>query len=215
MEVGSPGNKTPCMTFEPTRVMTSSEPHNPLITKGKAPKRSQALDHLRTLPACDTLQSLVDLAFQGVDLTRFVFPPQLLSSMREFFRYMGWEIPSVDSDWVKGRSPAFLLFWRTLVPLVRRLSWRQEAAFAEWVPEAGTVTADASQGVTVNTVSARAEQGAGASTVAASTEQGLERIDPVPRDLDEYPSSAVTITDEEQMDQGEESLSVDGVSQSC
>ncbi|GFO13755.1 nucleosome-remodeling factor subunit nurf301 [Plakobranchus ocellatus] len=272
MEVGSPGNTIPSMTFESTSVMTSSVPHNLLITKGKGPKRvvtrgapvsstctagqkkvtqctiggggctfegdfhkshfvkvhlpsvlapyeteaqsaslslnrerSQALDRLRTLLACDTLQSLVDLAFQGVDLTRSVFPPQLLTSMREFSRYMGWEAPSVDSDWVEGRSPALLLFWRTLVPLVRRLSWRQQAAFAEWVPEAGTVTAEASQGVAVNTVSARAGQGAVASTVAASAAQGLEVTDSVLRDFDEYLSSAVTITDEEQMNQGEES----------
>ncbi|GFO30241.1 tatd family mg-dependent DNAse [Plakobranchus ocellatus] len=146
------------MTFESTRVMTSSVTHNLLITKGKGPKRvvtrgapvsgtctagqkkvtqctiggctfegdfhkshfvkvhlssvlapyeteaqsaslflnrerSQALDRLRTLLACDTLQGLVDLAFQGVDLTRSVFPPQLLTSMREFSRYMGWETP--------------------------------------------------------------------------------------------------------------------------
>ncbi|GFN85406.1 hypothetical protein PoB_001191200 [Plakobranchus ocellatus] len=166
MEVGSPGNTIPSMTFESTTMATSSVPNNLLITAGKktvtqctlegstfegdfhkshfvkihppgdlAPsetetqsaslsfsrERSQALDHLRTLLAYDTLQSLVDIAFQGVDLTRSVFPPQLLKSMREFSLYIGWEIPSVDndSDWVKGRSPALLLFWRTLVSLVR------------------------------------------------------------------------------------------------
>ncbi|GFN95351.1 hypothetical protein PoB_002185700 [Plakobranchus ocellatus] len=86
-----------------------------------------------------------------------------------------------------------------------RLSWRQEAAFDKWVPEAGIVTVEASQGVAVNNVPARAGQGVVASTVAASAEQGLEMIDPFLRDLDEYLSSAVTITDEEQMDQGEES----------
>ncbi|GFO21465.1 hypothetical protein PoB_004797000 [Plakobranchus ocellatus] len=190
MEFGPPGNTIPSMTFESTRVMTSSVPHNLLITKGKGTKRlvtsgapvssictagvlapyeteaqsaslsfnrerSQALDHPRIWLACDALQSLVGLAFQGVGLT-WVFPPKLLASMREFSRYMGWEIPSVDRDWVKGRSPALLLYWRTLVPLVRMLSWRQQAAFAGWVPEAGTVTMEVSQGVTVNTVSARA-----------------------------------------------------------
>ncbi|GFO50584.1 hypothetical protein PoB_007708900 [Plakobranchus ocellatus] len=55
--------------------------------------------------------------------------------------------------------------------------------------------------------------------MAASAVQGLEKIDRVLRDLDEYLSSAVTITDEEQMDQGEESSltqathSAEGVSQ--
>ncbi|GFN95355.1 hypothetical protein PoB_002186100 [Plakobranchus ocellatus] len=87
-----------------------------------------------------------------------------------------------------------------------RLLLRQQTAFAEWVPEAGIVTVEASQGVAVNTVPARARQGVVASTVASSAEQRLERIDPFLRDLDEYLSSAVTITDEEQMDQGEENL---------
>ncbi|GFO25252.1 hypothetical protein PoB_005175700 [Plakobranchus ocellatus] len=64
---------------------------------------------------------------------------------------------------------------RTLVPFIRTLSWRQQAAFAERVPEAGTVRVEASQDVTVDTVPARAEQGTVESTVAASAEQGLNQ----------------------------------------
>ncbi|GFN77108.1 integrase core domain protein [Plakobranchus ocellatus] len=40
MEFGSPGNTISSMTFESTRVMTSSVLHNLLITKGKGPKRN-------------------------------------------------------------------------------------------------------------------------------------------------------------------------------
>ncbi|GFO13934.1 hypothetical protein PoB_004043900 [Plakobranchus ocellatus] len=42
--------------------------------------------------------------------------------------------------------------------------------------------------------------------VAASSAQGPERTDLVLRDFDEYLSSTVTITNEEKMDQGEESF---------
>ncbi|GFO14267.1 hypothetical protein PoB_004077200 [Plakobranchus ocellatus] len=168
--------------LESTRETTSSVSHSLLITKGQGPKRLVT----RRAPVYSTCTAAFD-KYEGI------FP----------VTWMG--IPSVDSEWVERRLPVLLHFLRTLVTLVCRLSWMQLAAFAEWVPEAGTVTAEASQGVTVDTVSARAEQGAVASTVAASVEQGPERIDPVLRDLDEHLSFAITITDEEQIDQGEKS----------
>ncbi|GFN75351.1 hypothetical protein PoB_000185700 [Plakobranchus ocellatus] len=77
---------------------------------------------------------------------------------------------------------------------------------ARWLcGEAGTSTAEALQGVTVDTGPEQTEQGTVASTMVTSAEEGPERIDSILRDLDEYLSSAVIIKHEEQMDQGEES----------
>ncbi|GFN94643.1 hypothetical protein PoB_002114900 [Plakobranchus ocellatus] len=71
-------------------------------------KRKQALEHLRILLECDSLHSLVDLALQRVDLTRSTFPAQMLTNMQGFSQYMGWEIPSSESEQAVTSTPAIL-----------------------------------------------------------------------------------------------------------
>ncbi|GFO47410.1 hypothetical protein PoB_007391500 [Plakobranchus ocellatus] len=142
-------------------------------------RRKQALEHLRILLECDSLHSLVDLALQRVDLTRSTFPAQMLTNMQGFSRYMGWEIPSSESDWVSRRSPALLLFWRTLVPLTRRLSAIQQASFARWTPTMCTAEAGAEQRTTLSTIvtGTRSGTAADAKGAGASTDAVVEDLD--------------------------------------
>ncbi|GFO16519.1 hypothetical protein PoB_004302400 [Plakobranchus ocellatus] len=160
-------------------------------------RRKQALEHLRILLECDSLHSLVDLALQRVDLTRSTFPVQMLTNMQGFSRYMEWEIPSSESDWVSRRSPALLLFWRTLVPLTRRLSAIQQASFARWTPTMCTAEAGAEQRTTLSTIVTGTRSGTAADAKGAGAS-----TDAVVEDLDRYLSTAVTITEEEAMEEG-------------
>ncbi|GFN85839.1 fucolectin-related protein [Plakobranchus ocellatus] len=91
------------------------------------------------------------------------------------------------------RSPALLLFWRTLVPLTRRLSAIQQASFARWTPTMCTAEAGAEQRTTPSTgttvTGTRSGTAANAKGAGASTDAVVE-------DLDRYPSTAATIPEE-------------------
>ncbi|GFN95198.1 hypothetical protein PoB_002170400 [Plakobranchus ocellatus] len=73
--------------------------------------------------------------------------------MREFSKHMGWEVPGSEGSWIRQKSPALLLFWRTLVPLIARLSAAQRAAFVLWTPPShARVTAPMQAPVSVDPV---------------------------------------------------------------
>ncbi|GFO22604.1 hypothetical protein PoB_004910900 [Plakobranchus ocellatus] len=58
----------------------------------------------------------------------------LSETERVFSEHIGWDVPGSGGSWIRQKSPALLLFWRTPVPLIARLSAAQRVTLVLWPP---------------------------------------------------------------------------------
>ncbi|RUS87618.1 hypothetical protein EGW08_004603 [Elysia chlorotica] len=95
-----------------------------------------ALHLLADLAGCTSLEDLLDYALldNGMSTYRWSRHAGLLQVLRAFCKHKGWgEAGSMD-ELIGTKSPALLLVWRTLVPILKLLTPLQRLLFATWEP---------------------------------------------------------------------------------
>ncbi|GFR89012.1 P-selectin glycoprotein ligand 1 [Elysia marginata] len=106
------------------------------LLEKKLSQMDQGLHFLAGLVGCTSLEELLALAIEDIEVQNYLNSPAPFDFKSDtvvaFAKYKGGEAQSSRRDWLNSRSPALLLLWHTLVPIINRLSPEQRLLFASW-----------------------------------------------------------------------------------
>ena len=131
----------PCIVAGCTYHGRTIEPHffrehfpKNLSLNGECRLQVQVLNRLSAELRYTSLQLLVDSVFTSLDVKDLTFNEALVAAMQKLSLHTGGGVPTTTTDFLRQRSPAFLLHRRVLGSLLNRMSEKRRAGFAKWDP---------------------------------------------------------------------------------